>query len=45
MLPEFQKALAEIHSHEVPEIIALDASAVTEPYRAWLLNRVARQVR
>jgi len=41
--PQFQKALAELHPYEVPEIIALEAAAVAEPYRAWLLNSVARQ--
>lgn len=34
---DFEEALAEAHPYEVPEIIALEPSAVSAPYRAWLM--------
>jgi periplasmic divalent cation tolerance protein len=33
-----EEALAQAHPYEVPEIIALEPSAVAGPYRAWLLE-------
>jgi periplasmic divalent cation tolerance protein len=37
--PEFQKALAEMHPYEVPEIIALEPTQVAEKYRDWVVNQ------
>jgi periplasmic divalent cation tolerance protein len=34
----FEIALTELHSYEVPEIIALSPSAIAEPYRSWVLS-------
>ena len=36
--PEFEQALAQAHTYEVPEIIAIQPDAVAGPYRAWLLE-------
>jgi periplasmic divalent cation tolerance protein len=41
VFPAFEKALAELHPYEVPEIIALNPAEVAGPYRAWVLNNVA----
>lgn len=38
--PAFEKALAELHPYEVPEIIALEPVAVAENYRSWLLGEL-----
>lgn len=38
--PAFEKALAELHPYEVPEIIALEPASVTENYRSWLLGEL-----
>lgn len=40
VLPALERALAELHPYEVPEIVALDPAAVTPPYQAWLLGNV-----
>ncbi len=37
----FEKALAELHPYEVPEIVALKPEAVAEAYAAWV-RREAR---
>jgi uncharacterized protein involved in tolerance to divalent cations len=31
--PDFQKALADLHPYDGPEIIALEVSAVAKPHR------------
>lgn len=36
--PDFERALREAHSYEVPEIIAIEPEAVSAPYRAWLME-------
>jgi len=33
---ELEKQTRAIHSYEVPEILAVPAAAVSEPYRKWL---------
>jgi len=37
LYPALAEALAALHPYEVPEIVALEPSAVEEPYLAWLL--------
>jgi periplasmic divalent cation tolerance protein len=37
---ELEKAVREIHSYETPEIIAVPASTVSEPYLEWLVKNV-----
>jgi periplasmic divalent cation tolerance protein len=34
--PAFEKALAELHPFEVPEIVAVEPAAVAETYAAWV---------
>ncbi len=34
--PEFEKALAEMHPYEVPEIVAIEPTDVAAPYQAWI---------
>ncbi len=36
--PELEESVRAIHSYETPEIVAVPASAVSEPYRAWLTD-------
>ena len=36
--PEFERALAELHPYDVPEIVALEPAAVAENYGSWLLG-------
>lgn len=38
--PDFEKALSELHPYEVPEIIRLNPSEVSGPYRNWILGNV-----
>jgi periplasmic divalent cation tolerance protein len=38
--PQFERALAELHPFEVPEIVAIEPSAVAETYAAWVLAEV-----
>ncbi|MES2924584.1 MAG: divalent-cation tolerance protein CutA [Verrucomicrobiota bacterium] len=38
--PDFEKALAEMHPYEVPEIIALAPERVSAPYREWVVGQV-----
>lgn len=33
---ELHAFIAANHSYDVPEIVAIDASRVSEPYRAWM---------
>jgi periplasmic divalent cation tolerance protein len=37
----FEKALIELHPYEVPEIIAIEPSAVAGTYAAWVLGSLA----
>lgn len=38
---ELEQAVRSIHSYETPEIIALQVSAVSDPYLKWLRGEVA----
>lgn len=38
--PAFATVLAEVHPYDVPEIIALEPSAVATSYAAWVLENV-----
>jgi periplasmic divalent cation tolerance protein len=40
---ELEKAVRENHSYEVPEIVAVPASAVYAPYLAWLKAETGNQ--
>jgi periplasmic divalent cation tolerance protein len=33
---ELRSFISDNHSYSVPEIVAVEAAAVSEPYRAWL---------
>ena len=35
-LPRLMQRVAELHPYDVPEIVALDTSAVHPPYAAWI---------
>jgi len=35
---ELRDFISEHHSYEVPEIIALDGTRVSEPYREWMIE-------
>jgi periplasmic divalent cation tolerance protein len=37
---ELEKSVRAIHSYETPEIIAVPAGQISEPYRAWLIESV-----
>jgi|SRR4051794_8305664 periplasmic divalent cation tolerance protein len=37
---ELERAVREVHSYETPEIIAIPALAVSEPYLSWLFDSV-----
>ena len=37
---ELEKSVRAIHSYDTPEIIAVAAAQISEPYRAWLLENV-----
>lgn len=39
---EIMAAIAEQHPYEVPEVVALDADAVSGPYASWLGDAVRR---
>src|SRR5215813_6774949 len=39
---ELEKSVRAIHSYETPEIVAVRASDVSEPYWAWLTANVDR---
>lgn len=39
--PAFERALAELHPYQVPEIVALEPAAMAPAYQAWLLGNVA----
>ena len=36
-LPQLMKRIAELHPYDVPEIVALDTSAVHPPYADWIV--------
>ena len=38
---ELEKFITANHSYEVPEIVAIDAARVSEPYRQWLHETLA----
>ena len=40
--PAFEKALAELHPYEVPEIIALNPAKISETYAAWVCGEVSK---
>ena len=37
---ELDQAVRAIHSYETPEIVAVSASQISEPYQGWLLESV-----
>ena len=39
---DLEKEVRAMHSYETPEILAIEASKVSAPYREWLLNEVKR---
>jgi periplasmic divalent cation tolerance protein len=39
--PAFEKALTELHPYEVPEIVAVQPTAVAEAYTAWVIGSLA----
>jgi periplasmic divalent cation tolerance protein len=38
---QLEEAVREIHGYETPEILAVPASLISEPYRAWLIENVS----
>ena len=38
---DFERALAEAHPYDVPEIVAVEPAAIACSYRAWVLQNVA----
>ena len=38
---ELEEKVRAMHSYETPEIVAVPISAVSEPYRVWLLDSIA----
>ena len=39
--PELDMEVRAMHSYETPEIIAVPAAQISEPYRAWLVDSVS----
>jgi periplasmic divalent cation tolerance protein len=37
---ELERQIRAIHSYETPEILAVEATAISEPYRKWLEESV-----
>ena len=37
---ELDRAVKEIHSYEIPEIVALPVTAISEPYLKWLQGEI-----
>jgi periplasmic divalent cation tolerance protein len=33
---ELEQRVRAVHSYEIPEIVALPVTAISEPYREWL---------
>lgn len=42
--PALEARLAELHSYEVPEIVALPVAAVRDSYLAWVVEETAAEV-
>jgi periplasmic divalent cation tolerance protein len=42
-MAELERAFAELHPYEVPELIALEPAHVAAPYLAWLRASVAEE--
>ncbi len=40
LFPRLSAALAELHSYEVPEVLALSVAGVAEPYLSWLASEL-----
>ena len=38
---ELEKFIAAHHPHDVPEVVAINAADVSEPYRKWLESETA----
>ncbi len=38
--PAFKEALADLHPYDVPEIVALEPTAVAETYARWVIAEV-----
>lgn len=41
VFPEIERELARLHPYDVPEIVAIEPSAVAAIYQSWVLNSVA----
>jgi len=39
---ELEKEVRALHSYETPEIVAVEVSQVSAPYRQWLLDEVKK---
>jgi periplasmic divalent cation tolerance protein len=39
--PEFERGLASLHPHDVPEIVAISPQEVAETYAAWVLSETS----
>ena len=37
---DLEARVREVHSYETPEILALDVTAISEPYLKWLVNNL-----
>lgn len=40
VFPEFERELAALHPYDVPEIIAIEPTAVAETYARWVMAEV-----
>lgn len=40
--PAFEKALADLHPYDVPEIVTIEPCAVAETYAAWVAGETER---
>jgi periplasmic divalent cation tolerance protein len=38
---ELEKEVRALHSYETPEIVAVPANKISQPYREWLLDSIA----
>ena len=38
---ELEKEVRALHSYETPEIVAVPANKISQPYRDWLLDSIA----
>lgn len=39
-LPALEAAVRELHSYDVPEFLALDVAAASQPYLNWLISSI-----